>query len=459
MIDVTAFHDRRRRVLAQMHARGGGVALLATAAEQMRNHDSDHPYRHDSYFYYLTGFTEPQALLALVAAPDGAARSVLFCRGKDEAREIWDGYRHGPEAACAAFGVDAAFAIDELDTQLPELLADQPALYLPLTSQTQVDAPLRRALDALKRRLRSGVRAPSTRHDLLPLLDEMRLIKDATEIETMRRAGRIAAAGHLRAMKACRPGLREYHLEAELLHAFRSRGAQAPAYNAIVAAGANACVLHYRAGDAELRDGELCLIDAGCELDSYASDITRTFPVNGRFSGPQRAIHDLVWAAQQAAIDATRPGVPFNVPHDAAVQVLTRGLIDLKLLDGSVDGAVESGAYKQFYMHRTGHWLGLDVHDAGDYLDPAAPPGEQGRPPRALLPGMVVTVEPGLYLRPAPNVPAEFAHIGVRIEDDALVTAQGCELLSADVPSAATDIEALMREAVGNRGQSTSTAV
>jgi Xaa-Pro aminopeptidase len=246
-------------------------------------------------------------------------------------------------------------------------------------------------------------------------------------------------------MRCCRPGLREYHLEAELLHAFRSSGAQAPAYNAVVAAGANACVLHYRAGDAELRDGDLCLIDAGCELDSYASDITRTFPVNGRFSGPQRAIYDLVLDAQAAAIAATRPGAAFSAPHDAAVRVLVQGLIDLKLLSGSVAGAIESGTYKQFYMHRTGHWLGLDVHDVGDYLDPAAPATETGRPSRPLAPGMVVTVEPGLYLRCAPNVPETFANIGIRIEDDALVTADGCEILSAAAPKVAADIEALMR--------------
>jgi len=443
--DTSIYRARRERLLAQMHARGGGVALLATAPEQMRNRDSDHPYRHDSHFYYLSGFTEPEALMALVAGADGARHSVLFCRSKDETREIWEGYRHGPEAARAAFGFDAAFAIDELDAQLPDLLADRPALFAPLAAATPVDAPLQRALAAVAAKARTGARAPATRHDLLALLDEMRLIKDDAEVDTLRRACRIAAAAHARAMRACKPGLREYHLEAELLHAFRSSGAQAPAYNAIVAAGANACVLHYRAGDTELRDGELCLIDAGCELDSYASDVTRTFPVNGRFSGPQRAIYDLVLAAQHAAIEHTRPGVPFNAPHDAAVRVLTQGLIDLKLIDGSLDGAIESGAYRQFYMHKTGHWLGLDVHDVGDYRDPSAPHGTAERPSRLLAPGMVVTVEPGLYLRPAANVPEPFARIGIRIEDDALLTVDGCEILSLDAPKRADDIEALMR--------------
>jgi Xaa-Pro aminopeptidase len=439
------FRARRDRLLAQMHARGGGVALLATAAEQMRSRSSEHAYRPDSHFYYLTGFTEPEALLALVAAPDGGRRAVLFCRAKDESREIWDGFRHGPEAAREIFGFDHAHAIADIDAQLPELLADQPALFAPLAVATPLDAPLQRALAAVNAKSRSGVRAPATRHDLLPLLDEMRLVKDEHEIDTMRRACRIAAAAHERAMRSCRPGLREYHLEAELLHAFRSSGAQAPAYIPIVAAGANACVLHYRAGDTELRDGDLCLIDAGCELDSYASDITRTFPVNGRFSGPQRAVYEIVLAAQAAAIDATRPGAAFSAPHDAAVRVLTQGLIDLRLLAGSVDGAIESHAYRQFFMHKTGHWLGLDVHDVGDYLDPAVPSAQGSRPPRALQPGMVVTVEPGLYLRPAPNVPGEFAHIGIRIEDDALVTDGGCEILTAAAPKTVADIEALMR--------------
>ena len=445
MIDITPFRNRRERLLAQMHARGGGVALLATAPEQMRSRDSDHPYRHDSHFYYLTGFTEPESMLALVAGTDGSRRSVLFCRAKDEAREIWDGHRHGPEAAASTFGFDQAVPIADVDAHLADLLADRPALYAPLSTGTPADAPLQRALAALQARARSGVRAPATRHDLLPLLDEMRLVKDEHEVGTMRRACRISANAHARAMRACRPGLREYHLEAELLHEFRAAGAQAPAYNAVVAAGANACVLHYRAGDAALRDGELCLIDAGCELDSYASDITRTFPINGRFTAEQRAVYELVLAAQAAAIDATRPGAAFDAPHEAAVRVLAQGLIDLKLLDGYVDGAVESGAYRQFYMHRTSHWLGLDVHDVGDYRDPAAAPTANGRPSRPLEPGMVITIEPGLYLRPASNVPEAFQHIGVRIEDDALVTPAGVELLSASAPKHADEIEALMR--------------
>ena len=440
------FVARRARLAEALRARGGGVALLATAPEQMRNRDVDHPYRHDSHFYYLTGFTEPEALAALQVRRDGRTRSVLFCRPKDETREIWDGYRHGPEAAQALFAFDAAHPLEAIDSVLPDLLADQPALFVPLSQPTPADAPLARAMTALAARARSGVRAPASRHDVLPIVDEMRLLKDTHEAALMRAAGRIGAAAHVRAMRACRPGLREHQLEAELLHAFRWHGAQGPAYNAIVAAGPNACVLHYRAGDAELRDGALCLIDAGCEFDSYASDITRTFPVNGRFSGPQRAVYDIVLAAQQAAIAASRPGLPFDAPHEAAVRVLAQGLLDLKLLDGSLDGALEARSYRQFYMHRTGHWLGLDVHDVGDYLDPAAAPADDGtRPARLLQPGMAVTVEPGLYLRPAPNVPAAFEHIGIRIEDDVLIDSTGCEVLSADAPKAADEIEALMR--------------
>ncbi len=448
-LDLRPFIARRTRLAAALAAQGGGVAVLATAAERTRNRDVEHPYRHDSHFFYLTGFAEPQALFVLQAAADGSHRSTLFCRPKDEAREIWDGYRYGPEAACGAFGFDDAHSMREVDELLPDLLADQPALWMPLAAPGELEAPLNAALATLAARGRSGTRVPATRRDLLPLVDEMRLVKDAHEVQTMRAAARIAADAHKRAMQVCRPGLREYQLEAELLHAFRWQGASGPAYPSIVATGANACVLHYAAGDTELRDGDLCLIDAGCEFGSYASDITRTFPVNGRFSGEQLAVYEIVLAAQRAAIDATRPGVPFDAPHDAAVRVLVQGLIDLKLLDGSVDGAIESLAYRQFYMHRTGHWLGLDVHDVGDYLDPAATPDPAAaprRPSRALVPGMAITVEPGLYLRPAPNVPARFEHIGIRIEDDVIVTADGCEILSIDAPKTVADIEAVMRD-------------
>jgi Xaa-Pro aminopeptidase len=438
------YRARRNRVLDAMAARGGGVAIQPTAPERLRNRDSEYPFRFDSHFYYLSGFAEPESVIALVAR-GGERRSVLFCRDKNAEREIWEGYRHGPDAARDLFGFDAAFSIAQLDEEMPKLIADSPALFYPLGADASLDGQVQRWLATVRAAARTGLRAPAQAVDLHSIVDEMRLIKDDRELATMRRAGEISAGGHIRAMKTCRPGLREYHLEAELLHEFRSQGAQAPAYNAIVAAGANACVLHYRAGDTELRAGDLCLIDAGCELDGYASDVTRTFPVDGRFSGPQRDIYDLVLAAQHAAFAAVRPGNDFDAPHTAAVRVLAQGLLDLGLLAGSLDAVLESGAYRQFYMHRTGHWLGLDVHDVGDYRAPADTTNGSERPWRALAEGMVLTVEPGLYLRPADNVPAAFHNIGVRIEDDVLVTADGRAVLTAAAPTSAADIEALMR--------------
>jgi len=444
-INTDVYRLRRTRVLDAIAARGGGVAIQPTAPARLRNRDSDYPYRFDSHFYYLTGFTEPESVVVLVMHGD-ERHSVLFCREKNAEREIWEGLRYGPEAARERFGFDAAFPIGELDTEVPRLIADSPALFYPLGTDASLDAQVQRWLGTVRAGSRSGLRAPSQAVDLHAILDEMRLVKDESEIATMRRAGAIAADGHRRAMRACRPGLREYHLEAELLHEFRSQGAQSPAYNAIVATGANACVLHYQASDAELRAGELCLIDAGCELDGYASDVTRTFPIDGRFTGPQRAIYDVVLAAQHAAFAQVRRGNDFNAPHDAAVRVLAQGLIDLGFLAGSLDGVLESGSYRQFYMHRTGHWLGLDVHDVGDYHAPSDD-GTAGneRPWRALEAGMVLTVEPGLYLRPAENVPEQFHHIGIRIEDDVLVTRDGRTVLSAAAPTSPAEIEALMR--------------
>ncbi|HET7197478.1 MAG TPA: aminopeptidase P N-terminal domain-containing protein, partial [Burkholderiales bacterium] len=374
---------------------GEGVAVLATSGEQLRNRDSHYPYRYDSYFYYLTGFPEPEAALVLVGGK--APRSVLFCRSRDPEREIWDGFRYGPEAARERFGFDEARPIGSLDEAAPGLIENQPALYFPLGADPQWDARAMRWLNAVRSRSRAGVAAPQHVHDLRALLDDMRLVKDAHELEVMRRAARIAAAAHRRAMQAARPGRNEFEIEAELLHEFRRNGAQFPAYSPIVAGGANACVLHYVANDAPLHDGDLLLIDAGCELDGYASDITRTFPVNGRFTGPQRAVYELVLEAQRAAMAAVRPGAAWNVPHDAAVRALAQGMLDLKLLSGSLAEALEKETYKRFYMHRTGHWLGLDVHDAGEYRA-----GGAGRP---LAPGMVLTVEPGLYIRAAPDVP------------------------------------------------------
>jgi len=448
------YAQRRARLSRALQAAGGGIALLPTAPERMRNADSEHAYRHDSSFFYLTGFTEPGAWLLV----DDRGRSLLLCRPKDPERELWDGLRLGPDAAPAALGIDAARPVAELDATMAEWLADQPAVWFPFAGYEGLSARVGGWLDALRERSYRGVESPSQQRDLSVLVDELRLFKDGHEVEQMRRAGAIGAAGHIRAMQACKPGLREYQLEAELLYEFRRQGAAGPAYTSIVAAGANACILHYAAGDTPLQPGQLCLIDAGCEYGSYASDITRTFPVNGRYSAEQRAVYDLVLAAQEAAIAETRPGLRKMDSHWAAVRVLAQGMLDLGLLDasqvGSLDDVVASGAYRRYYMHGTGHWLGLDVHDAGEYLSLAEEPFDQldgqggrvvRRPSRRLEAGMVVTVEPGLYIRPAPDVDERWWNLGVRIEDDVLVTPEGCELLSRGVPVRADEIEALMR--------------
>jgi len=430
-IDSGVYRRRRERLAAAM---GKGVAIVPTAAERTRNRDAHYPYRFDSYFYYLTGFREPEAVLVIVAGEKPA--SILFCRDRDPEREIWDGFRHGPEAARAAFGLDEAHPIGDLDKRVPDLLADRDALYCRLGEDTSWDARITGWINEVRSRVRSGVAAPSEVRDVHVLLDEMRLVKGPEELAVMRRAAAITADAHRRAMRAARPDRAEYEIEAELLHEFRRQGAQAPAYTPIVAGGDRACVLHYVQNDGRLRDGELLLIDAGCELDGYAADVTRTFPVNGRFSGAQREIYDLVLAAQAAAIAQVKPGNRWDAPHRAAVETLAQGLIDLKLLAGGLAEAVETESYKKFYMHRTGHWLGLDVHDAGDY--------KRGGEWRALAPGMVLTVEPGCYIRAGAGVPERYAGIGVRIEDDVAVTATGAEVLTRDAPKQAADIEAWM---------------
>ncbi|MEC4720210.1 Xaa-Pro aminopeptidase [Noviherbaspirillum sp. CPCC 100848] len=445
---MNTYAARRAALLAQMRAKGGGVAVIPTAPEVMRNRDADYPYRHDSYFYYLSGFTEPEAVIVLVAGAKGQKdQSILFCREKNLEREIWDGYRYGPEAARETFGFDAAHPISALDAELPKLMANAPAMFYALGSDSKLDAQVQQWLQAVRMQARAGVTPPTAAHDVRVLLDDMRLFKDAEEIAIMKKAAAISAEAHRRAMQISRPGLREYHLEAELLHEFRRNGSQFPAYGSIVATGANACVLHYRASDAELKDGDLVLIDAGCELDSYASDITRTFPANGRFSAPQQELYELVLAAQEAAVAVTRPGMRFMDGHDAAVKVLAQGMLDTGLLDrnkvGSLDDVIAKNAYNQFYMHRTGHWLGMDVHDVGDYRDPAAPDGS--KPWRTLQPGMVLTIEPGIYVRPDPAVPEKYWNIGIRIEDDALVTEGGCELITAAAPKTVAEIEAVMK--------------
>lgn len=455
------FTSRRRELSSYLGP--DAVAIIPTAPERPRNRDTDFLFRHDSYFYYLTGFTEPNAWLVLTSE----GHATLFCAPKDREREIWDGYRLGPEAAPGSLGVDEAFSIEELDSRMPKLLENKKTVWYPFATHKGLESRVDGWLSAVRARVRYGALCPEEQRDLCGPVDEMRLIKDAGEQDTMRRAAQISARAHVRAMqlsaRMLREGrdVREYHLDAELLHEFRLSGSQYPAYNSIVAAGANACVLHYRADVAPVRSGELVLIDAGCELDGYASDITRTFPANGVYTGPQRALYELVLASQDAAVAATRAGARFNDPHEATVKVLSQGMLDLGLLDadkvGNVDDVIEKRAYFAYYMHRTGHWLGMDVHDCGSYVEPAQA-GEvserrdplsneliKNRPSRILKPGMVLTIEPGIYVRPGEGVPEQFHNIGIRIEDDAIVTETGCELISRGVPVKPDEIEALMR--------------
>ena len=425
------FLARRKRLLQTI---GNGVAVIPTAPEVIRNRDAHYPYRFDSYFWYLTGFPEPEAVLVLVGGKK--PRAILFCRDKHEEREIWEGYRYGPKAAKAAFGFDAVYPIASFDKKLPQLLAGREALWYGIGHDAAWDARIAQALNAVRAQTRAGRQAPRTVHDLRTELDTMRRIKDAHELDIMQCAADITSAGHVRALRACRPGMGEYALEAELTYEFRRLGAAAHAYTPIVAGGANACVLHYVENSKTLRDGDLVLIDAGCEVEGYAADITRTFPVNGRFSPAQKDVYEIVLAAQAAALAAAAPGQSFMAGHDAAVRVLTQGLVDLKLLAGGIDSLIEKGEFRRFYMHRTGHWLGLDVHDAGEYKE-----GEQWT---VLQPGMTLTVEPGLYLRPGPDVPAALAGIGIRIEDDVRITADGCEVYTT-APKTVRDIEESMR--------------
>lgn len=427
------FLHRRQQLAARMQA---GIAIIPTAPEVTRNRDSHYPYRFDSYFYYLSGFKEPEAVLVLVAGAEN--KSILFCRDKDIEREIWDGFRFGPEAAKTEFGFDEAYSISKLDEMLPTLMANQPALFYSLGTDAGWDSKVTGWLNAVRAQTRSGIQAPATVVDVRQYADALRLVKSPWEINLMRRSAEIAASAHNRAMQMTTAGKWEYEVEAEFLHEFYRQGAQAPAYTSIVAGGANACTLHYNFNNAELKDGDLLLIDAGCELEGYASDITRTFPVNGRFSGPQKDLYELVLAAQAAAIVHVSPQHHWNAPHEAALDVLVDGFIHYGLCQGSREAVLESGSYRQFYMHRTGHWLGLDVHDAGEYKTAA---GDWAM----LQAGNVLTVEPGCYVRPADNVPAHFWNIGIRIEDDVLVTENSREVLTAAAVKSVQDIETLMR--------------
>ncbi len=428
-------YAKRRKQLMQ-HIGEAGIAILPAAVEATRNNDATYAYRQQSDFYYLTGFNEPDAVLVLVPKRKGG-EYILFNRVRDKAREIWDGPRAGQEGAREAFLADDSYPISELTNLLPELLTGRDKVYYPFGQQAHFDRLIMDAINAARAKVRSGLRFPTAFADLSTVVHEMRLFKSKAELSVMQKAVDITAKGHLAAMQACTPGCYEYELEAALSYEFIRHGARFQAYNAIVGAGKNACVLHYIANDQPISDGDLVLIDAGAEFENYAADITRTFPANGRFSGEQKAIYELVLASQLAAIKSVKPGASWTAAQNVVVKVLTQGLVDLKILKGDVDNLIEKQAYFPFYMHRSGHWLGLDVHDVGSYRKQ-----EQWR---KLEPGMVLTVEPGLYISAdIKGVPARWHNIGVRIEDDVVVTESGREVMSAMIPKTVADIEALM---------------
>ena len=448
-IPSATFARRRRTLMERMGP--GSVALLPAAPPAPRNRDVHYPYRQDSDFYYLTGFPEPEALAVLI--PGGEQEFLLFCRDRDPQMEIWHGRRAGPQGAVERYGVDDAHPIAEIDRRLPPLLENRERVFYAIGYNSDFDRRVVDWIGQVRAKARSGVRAPVMFVALEHLLHAMRLRKEPEEIAVMRESARIAVEAHCRAMRSCRPGMMEYEIEAEILRTFLRNGA-GWSYPAIVAGGDNSCILHYTENNARLQDGDLLLIDAGAEVDGYASDITRAFPVNGRFSDEQRAIYDLVLTAQKAAIDKVRPGCHFNEPHDAAARALTEGLVELGLLRGDADELIKAEQHKQFYMHRTGHWLGMDVHDVGDY--------KTGDDWQVFEPGMVTTIEPGLYIPAGSKVVDEswarfgvqleadlderWWRIGIRIEDDVLVTEGEPEVLTAAAPKEIDEIEELMRE-------------
>lgn len=435
MINMTEYTQRRHRLM--QHIGPQGILILFSAPEQPRNGDTYFPFRQNSDFYYLTGFSEPEAILVL--APHRAeGEYILFNRVCDPDRAIWDGPRAGQEGACRDFQADEAFPISEFEDKLPALLAGREVIHYPLGQNHCHDALLLDGLNTLRARIRGGLQCPMVFKDLTLSLHEARLIKSSAEISVMRKAVEITAEAHKRAMEICRPGLYEYQLEAELLHVFKRGGATGPAYPSIVGAGRNSCILHYISNHCVIEPNALVLIDAGSEYQNYASDITRTFPSSGRFTGEQKAIYELVLAAQLAAIRSIKPGVSWAMAQTLIVEIMTQGLIDLGILKGALHDLIETQAYFPFYMHRSGHWLGLDVHDVGRY--------RIENDWRVLQPGMVLTVEPGLYIPALPDVDPRWHHLGIRIEDDVVVTEQGCEVLSQDIPKTINDIEALMAD-------------
>ncbi len=426
-------YARRRQDL--MRQIGDGIAVIPSAPISTRNGDVHYRYRADSDFYYLTGFNEPEAVAVLAPGRKGG-EFLMFCRERDAAQEMWDGDRAGLDGAVSHFKADDAFPIEDMEDILPNLLENRSKVYCNLGRYPDFDKELLNWVNDTRTRKRSGITVPGELVDLGYFLQECRLIKRAPELKIMRKAAAISAEAHRRAMAQCKPGLFEYEIEAELEYAFRKGGAKYPAYPSIVAAGANACVLHYIQNSDRLRKGDLLLIDAGAEIDCYCADITRTFPVSGKFSGRQRAVYDIVLEAQLAAIDRVKPGADFNAPHEAAVRTIAAGLKDLNLLKGSLDSIIERGSYRKFFVHRTSHWLGMDVHDVGEYRVNGAW--------RMLEPGMVLTIEPGIYIPAKRGYPKEWQGIGIRIEDDVLVTRNAPEVLTDEAPKAPEAIEALM---------------
>ena len=428
---------RRRDQLSRIMGRDA-IAIVPAAPVQMRNNDVEYAYRQDSDFFYLTGFGEPEAVAVLMPGRQ-AAEYILFVRDRDPARETWDGRRAGPEGATRDYGADDAFPIADMDDILPGLIESRAKVFYTMGAYPEFDQRMIGWVNGLRAQVRHGGHSPLEIVALEHVLHDMRLFKSGAELDLMRESARIAARAHVRAMQRCRPGLNEFEIMADLVHEFRSNNADT-SYEPIVGGGANSCILHYRENDQPLRDGDLLLIDAGCEYQCYASDITRTFPVNGRFSAEQRAVYEVVLEANLAAIDKVRPGNHWNDPHDAAVRVVTQGLVKLGLLKGRAAALQRAGAYRRFFMHRTGHWLGIDVHDVGDY--------KVGGEWRVFEPGMVLTIEPGIYI-PAGlrGVPRRFGNIGIRIEDDVAVTRRGAEVLTVQAPKDVDAIETVMARA------------
>ncbi len=433
-ITNSEYARRRRNLMALMEP--NSIAIIPSAREVLRGRDTEYPFRQDSDFYYLSGFKEPDAVLVLVPNR-GHGEFVVFCRERDPAMELWHGRCAGPDGVCEQFGADDAFPISDIDDILPGLIEGRDRVYYSMGRSTRFDRQIMEWVNTIRSKESSGAVPPGEFTDLDHMLHDLRLVKSAAEQKLMRRAGEITATAHRHIMRFCEPGMFEYQLEGELHHQFALGGARYPAYCSIVGSGRNACTLHYVENGAKMRDGDLVLVDAGCEFEYYAADVTRTFPVNGRFKPEQRAIYDLVLAAHDAAIAQIRAGNHWNQPHDASVRVITAGLVELGLLEGDVDDLIVAEAYRDFYMHRVGHWLGLDVHDVGDY--------RVGSEWRQLEAGMVMTVEPGIYIAPDNQAVArKWRGIGVRIEDDVLVTADGCDILTDGAPRTAAEIEALM---------------